>query len=167
MKKWLCAAVGSIIIALFSIGANANELEPCSPGYSRVMGSFCKKTIPSLDNWVDQAGCTKRWADGAPAGSIAVVWLQWAALSANTVGDRQNYIRFYESPGCEGGVTQESWMYAREFVAITAGRVFQSYTPTHLVVVSSDGFLYTMQRNNGGNGNADVQLYSIIGYYDK
>jgi hypothetical protein len=95
--------------------------------------------------------------------------LEWYSLSNNAIGLRGNAISFFREAGCTNQATLSSFKHY-EAAAVAAGTIIHvgGVHVMHVPLVNEAGVMKfrATQSNAGGNGNANINTYGILGYYD-
>lgn len=142
----------------------------CTTGYKRIWPNFCQReSVLNAFIWVDAIPCTAVTVSPAlpaDAKAIALSW-GWRVLSNNIVGNRSNTVTFYHDPACTQAKSAKfSQVTVREEVAVVAGTVLAIIPDPAIVPVTAISTISVTQANAGGNGNADIDLPLVEGYYD-
>lgn len=162
----------SVVTGTLALSGAASTSMACLAGYTRQGLNYCRNDADDfMAGWADATACTLRAPyDVLPTSAYAAdVSIRWYALAGGAIAPRSNNVGFFADAACAN--KQNSSVYqAYEHAAVTAGTAL-AYSEINLVRVPllNDGGvmkLVTTQANAGGNGNAEIQFYAIIGYYE-
>lgn len=150
-----------------TFSGTVSSTKPCNTGFSRVGPNFCRTNGSSFSTWTDATACTGRtFGEPLPADAkMALMVIHWRALSNNAIAARSNDVFFWSSSSCTGRNNVSNFS-VREFAAVAAGTVLADGSDMLLVRVPVTNTFYATQTNAGGNGNADIFEYFLVGYID-
>jgi len=140
----------------------------CITGFTRTAPRYCQSDATLSISWTDATACTARTlADAIPVGATVDLQLTWRALSNGATGPRYNAVLFWPDSGCATAYRFNEHG-SREEVALVAGSEITRVTQDvfGVKIIGAPGQIYATQINAGGNGNSDILLAAVIGYYN-
>lgn len=152
-----------------ALSGTLSSTKSCASGYTRAGPNLCMRVSAAQENWANSSACVGRTIGASlPAdATAAVISLNWVARSNNAIGVRTNFVIFYRDTTCTSAATSSvSHFELREFAAVAAGTILGRYTSTMIVPLPATSTIYAAQSNAGGNGNAEIENYYVIGYLD-
>lgn len=152
-------------------GSVIQSAAACVTGFVRQGHNYCRReTAETTVTWVDTAACTGRTTGmGLPATAKSVrLGLRWVALSSGVAGTiLKNQVSFFNSATCAAGAFHSTILHSvYEFSAVAAGTIVGDHTSIHDVPLVATDTFYATQLNNGINGNAAIDLFHVLGYFD-
>lgn len=150
-------------------GGTASSTVACASGFLRKAPNLCVNDGKTQAVWTDTVACTARTTGSSlpAAAKMALLELQWLAYANNAVGQRTNHAFFWNNTTCNNFKgTTDSYFWAYEFNATLANTQLGRTSAQVLVPLVSTDTFYATQQNTGGNGNAEIDVYSVVAYWD-
>lgn len=142
-----------------AVSGTLSSTKACQANFTRVAPNYCRTTVFVQAAFTETTTCTLF----SPIFSVNAMHLElhWQVLSNNAVAVRANKVNFFNDSGCTNAIGI-SGIRVFEHVAVAAGSDIAQSTD-HLILPSA---VYYTTDNLGGNGNAQVVGYRVLGYFD-
>lgn len=152
------------------LSGTLSSTKACASGFTRIGPNYCQwQSNSNQIGWTDATACTGHvlTSNAVPSDAKSVVFvMQWWFLAGNAVGLRANAVNFWATTNCTGSFVSTYAASVYEHVAVTAGTAIGRQSVRVVVPLPATNTFYTTESNAGGNGNADVELIYVEGYFD-
>lgn len=151
-----------------ALSGTLSSTKACNSGFTRKYPNFCARTGAGVDpTWTDATACTQRNFGGVlPAAAYRVaVRIYWIAKSNNAIAQRTNQVQFFSDTSCVNADIG-AFFTVREYAAVAAGTIIAEEGHYMELPLCATDTICATELNAGGNGNAEIFSYQLLGYYD-